>query len=153
MSANKSTKIIDKLIRDIHKNLANCIKDSLNEQGLTMPRFLVLWHITKKQPVNMSYLHEKMFMANSTLTVIVNKLVKDDLVKRYRNPEDRRIVLLELTEKGDSKLFEILDIRQGFLEKGLNELDKDEREKLINLLSIVLDNLSNGQKEGEFQNE
>lgn len=153
MTTNKSTKVIDKLIRDIHKNLVKYTKSSLKEQGLTMPRFLVLWHITKEQPVNMSYLHEKMYMANSTLTVIVDKLVKDDLVKRYRNPEDRRIVLLELTEKGDSKLCDMLDIRQGFLEKALQELDKKDRKKLINLLSIVLDNLSNRKEEGELQDE
>ncbi|MFO7815554.1 MAG: MarR family transcriptional regulator [Halanaerobiales bacterium] len=62
----------------------------------------------------MSFLHNKMHMANSTLTVIVDKLVQDRLVKRYRNPEDRRIVLLELTKKGKKKLSKMLDIRQSF---------------------------------------
>src|SRR6056297_3226740 len=142
MASKQSTKVIDKLIRDIHKNLVKYTKSSLRENDLTMPRFLVMWHITKEQPVNMSYLHKKMYMANSTLTVIVDKLVNDNLVKRYRNPEDRRIVLLELTEKGDNKLCDMLDIRQGFLEDALNDLDKTDKENLIDLLTLVLNNLN-----------
>ncbi len=153
MSTRKSTKAIDKLIRDIHKNLVNYTKGSLKEKGLTLPRFLVMWHITKEQPVNMSYLHDKMYMAHSTLTVIVDKLVEDELVKRYRNPDDRRIVLLELTKKGDQKLCDMLDIRQGFLEKALQDLEKEDQKQLIDLLSIVLDNLVNIQKEGDLQDE
>jgi len=138
---NKQTKIIDKLIRDIHKNLVSYTKDSLKENNLTTPRFLVLWHIVKEQPVNMSYLHDKMYMASSTLTVIVNKLVKDNLVKRYRNSQDRREVLLELTKKGDNKLCKMLNVRQGFLEEALNDLDVDEENKLIKLLEMILKNL------------
>ncbi len=153
MASSKETKIIDKTIRDIHKNLVKYTKGTLRENNLTMPRFLVLWYITKYQPVNMSFLHDKMHMANSTLTVIVDKLVDDELVKRYRNPKDRRIVLLELTEKGDKKLCKMLDIRQNFLEKALVNLNDNDKEKLIMLLGTVLGNLEELLKEGENNNE
>lgn len=153
MASSEETKIIDKTIRDIHKNLVKHTKGALRENNLTMPRFLVLWYITKHQPVNMSFLHDKMHMANSTLTVIVDKLVEDELVKRYRNPEDRRIVLLELTEKGDKKLCKMLDIRQSFLEKALVDLDDKEKDSLIMLLGTVLDNLEELLEEGESKNE
>jgi len=146
---NKQTKIIDKLIRDIHKNLVSYTKDSLKENNLTTPRFLVLWHIVKEEPVNMSYLHDKMYMASSTLTVVVDKLVEDDLVKRYRNPEDRREVMLKLTDKGDSKLCQLLAIRQGFLGKALEILNEEEKDDLLRLLTTVLNNLEIIQKEGE----
>ncbi|MCF8002241.1 MAG: MarR family transcriptional regulator [Halanaerobiales bacterium] len=153
MASSKETKIIDKSIRDIHKNLVKYTKGSLRKHNLTMPRFLVLWYITKHQPVNMSFLHDKMHMASSTLTVIVDKLVDNELVKRYRNPEDRRIVLLELTAEGDKKLCEMLDIRQNFLERALVDLDDKEKEDLIRLLGTVLENLEKLLKEGEIDNE
>ena len=147
------TKEIDRLIRDIHKHLVQYTKGKLKDIGLTMPRFLVLWHIRKFQSVNMSFLHEKMYMANSTLTVIVDKLVEEELVKRYRNPEDRRIVLLELTANGEELLKEILDIRQDFLEKGLADIEISEQKKIINLLKPVLGNLEEMLKEGDDVNE
>jgi DNA-binding MarR family transcriptional regulator len=153
MALNQETKEIDKLFRDVHKHLVKYTKGKLKENGLTMPRFLVLWHITKYQPVNMSCLHDKMHMANSTLTVIVDKLVEADLVKRYRNPDDRRVVLLELTEDGDDLLCKMLNIRQGFLEKALSDLEIDEQQKLIELISPVISNLEELLEEGDDLDE
>ena len=149
MEINKKTKELDKIMRDINKYLVEYTKENLKENGLTMPRFLVLWHITKYEPVNMSVLHKKMYMANSTLTVIVDKLVKEELVKRYRNPEDRREVLLELTEKGNNLLLEMLNIRQSFLEKAMHKLNVEEKDTLLNLLKPVAENLEKNLKKGD----
>ena len=146
---NQKTRDIDKLIRDIHKNLVQYTKLNLKQNGLTMPRFTVLWHITKAQPVNMSYLHKKMYIANSTLTIIVDKLVEEGLVKRYRNPDDRRVVLLELTESGNQLLCKMLNIRQSFLEKAIVKLDSDQQNVLIELLSTILDNLEKSLNKGK----
>ena len=149
----EETKEIDKLIRDIHKHLVEYTKRNLKKDGLTMPRFKVLWYITKEQPVNMSFLHRKMYLSNSTLTIIVDKLVEEDLVDRSRNPEDRREVMLELTGNGEQLLCKMLSIRQEFLEKGLKDLDSGKKEELIELLSTTLDNLENLFKEGTNQHE
>jgi len=141
MEIKENTKVMDKTIRDIHKYLVEFTKGNLKENSLTKQRFLVLWYITKKQPVNMSYLHDKMYMANSTLTVIVDRLVEDELLKRYRNPDDRREVLLELTERGTNILSKLLNIRHSFLERALADLSEKQKVNLINLLSVVLNNL------------
>lgn len=137
----EETTIIDKLFRDIHKHLVEYTKGYIKEIGLTMPSFFVLWHVTKYEPVNISYLHKKTYMANSTLTIIIDKLVKESLVKRYRSPEDRRMVLIELTDKGNDKLCEMLEIRQKFLEEALSNLDESAQQQLINLLKPILNNL------------
>ena len=118
-----------------------------------MPRFLVLWHIAKWQPVNMSFLHEKMFMANSTLTVIVDKLVEAELVNRHRNPEDRRVVLIELTKKGDKKLIKMLNLRQSFLEKSMVDLTEEDKKQFLDLLLPILDNLKEMLEEGDKKDE
>ena len=107
-------------------------------QGLTVPRFKVLWLIDKLAPVNMTRLKEDAYMANSTLTVIVDALVADDLVKRHRDSADRRVVLLEVTKQGKEKLSQILELRQKFLQECLNKLKLDEQHKLIALLTPVL---------------
>ncbi|MFW6270549.1 MAG: MarR family winged helix-turn-helix transcriptional regulator [Bacillota bacterium] len=139
----EETKTIDKFFRDIHKYLVEYTKEHLKELDLTMPRFLVLWHITKNEPINMSSLHQKMYMANSTLTVIIDKLLEENLVKRYRNPEDRRMVLIELTDKGSKKLREVLKVRQKFLEKALSDLDYKKQQQLTCLLKPISNNLKN----------
>ncbi|MGM0446425.1 MAG: MarR family winged helix-turn-helix transcriptional regulator [Bacillota bacterium] len=152
MEPKESTKVIDKTIRDIHKYLVEFTKGSLRENKLTKQRFMVLWYIVKNQPVNMSYLHDKMYMANSTLTVIVDRLVEDKLLKRYRNPEDRREVLLELTKKGENILGKLLNIRQSFLERALEDLSDVQKDDVIELLSLVLNNLEDMMAKGGDNN-
>jgi len=152
MEIKENTKVMDKTIRDIHKYLVEFTKGSLKENGLTKQRFLVLWYIIKNQPVNMSYLHDKMYMANSTLTVIVDRLVEDDLLNRYRNPKDRREVLLELTDKGSNILSKLLNTRHSFLEKALEDLSEEQIDNLNNLLYVVLNNLEDMMKDNGGKN-
>ena len=137
MNLKQETKKIDNLLLSLNKSIMKKTKDQLVDYGLTLPRFHLLWKIGELQPINMSQLHEKLYIQNSTLTVLVDGLVEDTFVKRYRNPEDRRVVLLEITEEGKKCLQDILEIRQMFLQQGLDHLHPEEQKQLISLLTPV----------------
>ncbi|HBI93219.1 MAG TPA: MarR family transcriptional regulator, partial [Terrisporobacter glycolicus] len=47
---------------------------------------------------------------SGTLTPVVKKLESMDLVRKYRNKEDDRVVTVELTDKGKSMKEEILHV-------------------------------------------
>lgn len=128
---------IDNLLRDINKSVNSYTKNKLNMHGLTLARFRTLWMISHLAPVNMNQLHKEMHLANSTLTVIVDHLVKEKLVKRYRSSKDRRVVLLETTSKGIECLNKVLEVRRNFLKEGLKELNHKQQKQLINLLNII----------------
>lgn len=51
-------------------------------------------------PKNMSTVAKAMSVTVGTLTTAINNLVKKGYVSRVRSPEDKRVVLLSLTEKG-----------------------------------------------------
>lgn len=73
----------------------------------------------------------------STLTGIMDKLVKKKLVSRERSDEDRRIVQLVLTENGKSVFTteqqNHLNLAKGML-TGLEELEQNQ---LLNLLKKI----------------
>ena len=52
------------------------------------------------EPRNMSTVAKKMSVTVGTLTTAINNLVKKGYVSRIRSAEDKRVVLLSLTEKG-----------------------------------------------------
>ncbi|MFW6410360.1 MAG: MarR family winged helix-turn-helix transcriptional regulator, partial [Halanaerobiales bacterium] len=143
----ETTKEIDNLMRNIHKLLVKYTKDHLKSYSLTVPRFKTLWTVSINQPINMSNLHNKMYLAKSTLTVIVDRLVEDGLLKRHRDSHDRRVVLVEITEQGQKYLDELLQIRQNYLQHALAELDQGEKKHLIELLSPILSKLKKDLKE------
>ena len=53
-----------------------------------------------KEISNMSTVAKKMSVTVGTLTTAINNLVKKGYVSRIRSAEDKRVVLLSLTEKG-----------------------------------------------------
>ncbi|MCK8817571.1 MarR family transcriptional regulator [Natroniella sulfidigena] len=147
MKSNKRVKKIDNLLKDIHKFIFLHTKEEVLKLGLTPPRFHILWLLDKLQPINMTGLTKKAYMANSTLTVIIDALVKEELVERYRNPEDRREVLLEVTSNGESILNSIVEVRQKFLLRSLRGLDSGQQDELIELLTPILKDM-----EEDFEN-
>ncbi|ADO77570.1 MarR family winged helix-turn-helix transcriptional regulator [Halanaerobium praevalens] len=136
----KNNKKIEAKIRNISKYLNEYTKDHLRSYDLTLGRFHVLRVIIESQPVNMGYIHEELHMANSTVTVIVDYLHDADLVKRRRDNDDRRVVLLEITEKGKKIMNSLLEKRQAFMNQALFDME-DSAEELANLLEKLLNKI------------
>ncbi|MCC3145533.1 MarR family transcriptional regulator [Halanaerobium sp. Z-7514] len=136
MEDNINIKIEEK-IRNISKYLNEYTKDQLKCHNLTLGRFHVMRVIIKSEPVSMGDIHHELHMANSTVTVIVDYLNEAELVKRYRDPEDRRVVLLELTDKGRKIMESLLEKRQDFMKRALLDMEDCAEELYLNLERLL----------------
>jgi len=134
---NKINNKIEEKIRNISKYLNEYTKDHLKCYNLTLGRFHVLRVIIESQPVSMGEIHEELHMANSTVTVIVDYLDEAGLVKRKRDTEDRRVVLLEITERGRKIMVSLIKKRQDFMKKALLDME-GSAEELSQLLEKLL---------------
>ena len=68
------------------------------------------------------------------LTVTVNTLVKNGLVTRKRNPDDRRSLLVTLSDEGHRFLADFLPDHWSYLQMLYSDLTKADREQLLVLL-------------------
>lgn len=95
------------------------------------------------KPKNMTSVAKSLSVTTGTLTISVNSLVKKGFVERVRSEEDRRVVLISLTEKGK----QIYVKHRKFHEEMVNGIvaQLDEQEKI--LLKKVLSNLNQYFKE------
>ena len=57
------------------------------------------------EPRNMSSVAKTLSVTVGTLTIAINNLVKKGYVHRVRSVEDRRVVLISLTEKGEKAFY------------------------------------------------
>ena len=69
-----------------------------------------------------------------TLTVNMNNLEKKGYLSRTRSKEDRRVVLVELTEKGRKAFFHHRDFHKGMIKAAVSGLNEDETISLITCL-------------------
>ena len=111
----------------------------LAPHGLTVPQYLTLLFVsTNEVGATMSSLaHHSL----ATMTGFVDRLVEQQLVERRSNAEDRRKVLVALTDKGRAQLTGARIARRQHLEHAVGQLDEAGRQDLVRLLRQFADAL------------
>jgi len=115
-------------IPDLHKLLG--IK-------ITFQQYLALNILTKKGRCMVSDLSKNLGVALSTMTELVNRLVKKQFVKKIKDLKDHRIVWINLTEKGVKIIQEINRKKQKHILSVLERLTERERRLLIDILERI----------------
>lgn len=91
----------------------------LAQRGLSMSRYRILRYLQSRSEVNMSEMQASLLVCGSTLTELVDGLVRSGLVLRVRDQGDRRMVYLRLTGEGREVYREVLSFRCERLKEAL----------------------------------
>lgn len=75
-------------------------KPWLDELGLTYPQYLVLNVLWQEDEQTVGHIGEKLALESSTLTPLLKRLERAGLVRRTRNPDNERQVVVALTDQG-----------------------------------------------------
>ena len=86
---------------------------------------------------NMSTIAKKLGITVGSLTTSMNSLVNKKYAVRHRSEEDRRIVNIQLTEKGEQAYHHHANFHKKMVEAVVETLDEEE----IPVLTKALDNL------------
>ena len=95
--------LLVKLFNDILRIEEKSLKKSEELSDLSVTEIHTIDVIGEKEERTMSEIANDLSITVGTLTTAINKLIKKGYVERRRIEEDRRIVLVKLTEKGISK--------------------------------------------------
>ncbi|MGH6739231.1 MAG: MarR family winged helix-turn-helix transcriptional regulator [Bradyrhizobium sp.] len=74
----------------------------LDSLGLTYPQYLVMLVLWERDGVPLKDIGERLFLDSGTLTPLLKRLETAQLIKRTRNTEDEREVLIALTAQGQA---------------------------------------------------
>lgn len=127
------------MIRKIARIMNKRVRDSLQHTPITPPQFSALVMVYREDQMTIGDLCDRMFLACSTVSGLVDRLEKMELVERYRDEEDRRVVRLKLTEKGLHCTEEILQQRREKLEHDLAMIEVERQKELIDNLKLMLE--------------
>jgi DNA-binding MarR family transcriptional regulator len=99
-----SVRLINTYLVRLFNQILAIEEQALQKEGLTdlsMTEIHTIEAIALQQPCTMSDAAHFLRITLGTLTTSVNRLVKKGYVKRYRDENDRRKVLVELTDSGE----------------------------------------------------
>ena len=77
---------------------------ALMYSGLRIPQFRAMMFLEKSGKITVSDLSRYLNVTRATMSVLVNQLLKAQIVASFSNPKDKRSFYIKLTESGLSRL-------------------------------------------------
>lgn len=102
--------------------------------GLNPTEFAVLELIYHKGEQPIQKIGEKVLIASSSITYVVDKLEKKQLLVRKPNPDDRRVIFAAITEKGVALMEEMFPKHKNAMQEIFAGLNMKEKENMIQQL-------------------
>jgi DNA-binding MarR family transcriptional regulator len=129
--------VIDQTIRLYGRTLALVDPSRLEAWvglGLTMTQLGVLFLLRQEEGMPAGLLAERLRVTPSTLTRMVDRLVRLNLVRRQEDSNDRRLVRHYLTPEGAQSLEEMARTARAYLTEILQRLPREKLERLVEAL-------------------
>ena len=133
MELENSQRVNGDIVANIEKDLryiSGIIKqkgrEMLSNYTITPPQFVALQWLFEDGDMTIGELSSKMYLACSTTTDLVDRMEKNLLVERVKNPNDRRVVRIHLLDEGKRIIDEVIKKRQVYLEEVLVDFSAEE---------------------------
>ena len=107
------------------------IEKSLQEYKLNISEFGVLEMLYHKGDQPVQKIADKILVTSGTITYVINKLEKKDLVIRRKCNKDKRIYYVSLTEKGKDYIAHIFPEHKEFLNNLFKDLSEEDKSELV----------------------
>ncbi len=108
------------------------------ELDMSTPQFKALLLISEEEGIRMRELARKMGGSFSNATVLVDRLVERGLVERMAEPEDRRVVLVRVSEEGRFLIEQLVTSWRAISPSVLETLAPKELDTVHDALLILL---------------
>lgn len=137
---NHTNVVLNDLLVDLFHNILEIEEKSLRDSGsdLTITEIHTIDAVGDDEAKTMTEISRILKVTMGTLTTGVDKLIKKGYLIRKRTEEDKRIVLVELTEKGvkAKKLHDAF--HQEMIDSVISHLDPTEEELLVQSLQKLM---------------
>jgi DNA-binding MarR family transcriptional regulator len=108
------------------------------DSGLTLTQLRSLFLVVNKGSTNFTKLAEALGVTPSNVTGIIDRLEEQGLVSRTQNPEDRREMTLQATDKGEALVSNLKETGINHMTQILSYLSLEELAALSRGLSAFI---------------
>ena len=107
--------------------------------GLSMPQVSTLFRLHYRGGCGISDIAQQLGVSNPAASQMVDRLEQQGLVERVVHPADRRVRMVQLTEKGHSLVKEGIDVRLRWISDLTRMLSPDQQETIVITLAALTD--------------
>jgi DNA-binding MarR family transcriptional regulator len=144
-AADDARQILDS-IRKIVQVLRVASRAAEKGVGLSGAQLFVMHQLSGHDGLSLNELAEKTLTHQSSVSVVVQRLVDRGLVSRVRSTEDARRIELSLTRAGRNLLGKSPQAAQDQIIQAVNQMPEKERKSLSRTLGALVDELGLDQE-------
>lgn len=136
MSENRALKAFVVLMK-ASKTLQEVVKKDIAYHGMKTSDFAVLEALYHKGRQTIKQISEAVLINTGSITYVIDKLEKNDLLRRTNCKEDRRVIFIEITDKGKQLMDEIFPKHQAKIEEIFSDIPEEDVRILIESLKTA----------------
>jgi len=136
MSENRALKAFVVLMK-ASKTLQEVVKKDIADHGMKTSDFAVLEALYHKGRQTIKQISEAVLINTGSITYVIDKLEKNDLLRRTNCKEDRRVIFIEITDKGKQLMDEIFPKHQAKIEEIFSDIPEEDVRILIESLKTA----------------
>lgn len=129
-------------IRKIIHAISLYSRDLSRKYGLTGPQLVILNEISSRGPISVTKLARSISLSQATVTDILNRLEKKGLITRQRSHEDKRIIMITVTEQCRQLLLKVPPPLQKTFTDRFSDLAEWEQMMILSGLRRIVDLMS-----------
>lgn len=136
MSENLSLKAFV-VIMKASKTLEELVKRDIAAHGMKTSDFAILEALYHKGRQTIKQISEAVLINTGSITYVIDKLEKNDYLQRIHCKEDRRVVYIEITSKGNDLMNEIFPQHQKMIEELFTDIPEENKQILIDTVKKI----------------
>ncbi len=111
----------------------------LDKLDLTYTQYIAMMVLWEHTSISVKDMGELLYLGSGTLTPLLKKLENKGLLTRARDPQDERVVIVTLTEKGDALKEQAVQVPQQM--GACLQITREEAGQLYSLLYKIMHSL------------
>ncbi len=123
------------------KRLSDEFNRRLESYGVTRVNWIAIYYIGENNGISQRELANKMDVNESSIARLLDRMEKEELAVRTKDPNDRRTARVYLTEKGEKLRISLIPLAQEFQNDVTRGLSADELEIFKKVLDKMVENL------------
>lgn len=136
MSENLSLKAFV-VIMKASKTLEEIVKKDIAKHGMKISDFAILEALYHKGRQTIKQISEAVLINTGSITYVIDKLEKNNYLERIHCKDDRRVVYIEITEKGKEVMNEIFPKHQQVIEEIFSDIPDEHKQIIIDTVKTI----------------
>ncbi|MGB5824302.1 MAG: MarR family transcriptional regulator [Proteocatella sp.] len=123
------------------KKLSEEFSKRLLHYGITRVNWIAIYYIGENNEISQRELSDKMDVNESSIARLLDRMEREELTVRTKDPQDRRTTRVSLTKKGEGLRTQLIPLAEEFQNDVTKDLTVDELLVFKKVLEKMMENL------------